>query len=143
MTNLIKQLSGNDCVLAAIAMARGAEKWHDVWTAADLERVVTGKGISDYGPWMAQAGFEPHEWKEIQVWNSSDQQLLRQLLWRRRALLSVHSLNNDQGHHMVFWDGREIFDPSTQRTYLWLHSATISRIVLLEPDAAAIEETAL
>ena len=131
-TTLIKQRSGNDCVLAAIAMARGAASWGDIWTDADLESVIASKGVSGYGPWLEQAGFKPDQFKEIQIWGSTDQQIVRQLLWHRRALVSVHSLNNDQGHHMVFWDGHEIFDPSTQRTYLWLHSATITRVVLLD-----------
>lgn len=132
MTTLIQQRSGNDCVLASIAMARGAAAWADVWTDSDLERVIASKGVSGYEPWLEQAGFKPHQFKEIQIWNATDQSIVRQLLWHRRALLSVHSLNIDQGHHMVFWDGFEVFDPSPLRSYAWLHSMTITRIVLLD-----------
>lgn len=34
------------------------------------------------------------------------------LLWGRRALLSVPSTNHEGRWHLVYWDGRELFDPS-------------------------------
>jgi hypothetical protein len=40
----------------------------------------------------------------------------RDLAWGRRALLSVPSLNFG-GHHMVFFDGRKVWDPSPLKTY--------------------------
>jgi hypothetical protein len=107
-TTLIQQLGARDCVLASIAMAAGFEKWSDVWTPEDLEKVVESKGIADITPWMKRAGITSYF--EVYV-HSSDARFVKSMLWKRRALLSVASLNNSGGSHMIFWDGERIWDP--------------------------------
>lgn len=132
MTTLIKQLSGNDCVLACVAMARGVKYWHDLWATDDLEKVIKSGGIHTLDSWMDRAGFvKDVNWFEFQAYGSSDQQLIKCLLWKRPALLSVHSLNIKGGSHMVYWDGHEVFDPSTLRTHAFLHSMVITGVCLL------------
>lgn len=111
MTTLIQQKSGNDCVLAAIAMAAGKDKWEDLWTPEDLQSVIDSRGINDVDPWMLRAGFEREKhFREIFVYSGSER-IASALLWRRRALLSVDSLNNHGGSHMIYWDGQKIWDP--------------------------------
>jgi hypothetical protein len=106
MTTLIQQKSQNDCVLAAIAMAAGASAWEDLWTEEDLQKVITSKGIANMDPWLKRAGIT--EWMECYV---RDDRTAHRLLWQRRALLSVNSLNNPGGTHMVYWDGEKLWDP--------------------------------
>lgn len=50
----------------------------------------------------------------------------RNLLRGRRAILQVPSLNYENGMHIVYWDGKELHDPSTKQTYKFLdHSLQI------------------
>ena len=39
------------------------------------------------------------------------------MLWGRRALVTVPSLNIPKGWHMVYFDGLNVFDPSLAKTY--------------------------
>lgn len=109
MTTLIQQKSPNDCVLAAIAMAAGFEKWEDAWTEDDLQAVIKSKGVADTEPWLKRHGFV--EWKHYRECYIHDDRVAHALLWKRRALISCSSLNNDGGSHMIFWDGARIWDP--------------------------------
>lgn len=49
--------------------------------------------------------------------NAISPEYFRSMAWGRRALMSVPSLNHEGGWHMVYWDGRVLFDPSSQKTY--------------------------
>jgi len=42
---------------------------------------------------------------------------LRSLLWGRRAIIQVPSLNLEGEMHVVYWDGSALFDPSTKLRY--------------------------
>lgn len=138
MTTLIQQKTGNDCVLAAIAMAAGKERWEDLWTEEDLQSVVASKGISDWEPWMVRAGLgkEYVGWWEVHTSHIDDGHVSI-MLWKRRALLSVNSLNNNGGHHAVYWDGDKVYDPHTGHedqgyiAFKWLSSIRITRVLLL------------
>ena len=109
-TTLIPQLSGSDCVLAAIAMSRGCAAHSDIWTAEDVEYCVKNRGIGDIAPWMARAGYDEREWTRCYAHRDSGR-LIARMLWKRSALLSVNSLNIADGTHMIFWDGDQIWDP--------------------------------
>lgn len=136
MTTLIRQKSGNDCVLAAIAMAAGKEKWEDLWTDEDLQSVIKSKGVADAEPWLERAGYKRGEhYKEIYCYNDSN--IAKSFLWKRKALLSVDSLNNVGGSHMVFWDGNRIWDPHEEDPgYLYhriITGCSITRVYLFAP----------
>ena len=76
----------------------------------DLQAVIASKGVSDVGAWLKRLGYV--EWKNYrEVYVHREDYVSHQLLWKRRALLSCASLNNDGGSHMVFWDGHRIWDP--------------------------------
>lgn len=133
MTTLIQQKSGHDCALAAMAMMIGAQSWDEVWTEADLQKVIAENGIGDLSPWLKRLGMEPRvHYCTAYVHGLADHDTIRTLLWMRRALLSVHSLNLPDGNHMIYWDGGRIWDPSTARTYEHLRSAIISRIYVFD-----------
>jgi hypothetical protein len=44
---------------------------------------------------------------------------LRNILWGRRALVQVPSKNYPGEQHIIYWDGRELHDPSNARTWAW------------------------
>lgn len=138
MTTLIKQRTGNDCALAAIAMAAGCTSWDQLWSDEDLVP-IKDRGVGDLTLWLARAGYQRNvHYKGIYVHGLSYHEDLVGLLWRRRALLSVHSLNNE-GNHMVYWDGQELFDPSTQLTYKLLRSLHIVRIVVFDDTVPPLD----
>lgn len=131
MTTLINQIGPSDCVLASIAMAKGCETWGELWNEEDLA-TVDGKGVGDEEPWMNRAGFVKHEdYKRVYI-HGHNMDMIKALLWKRRALVSVNSLNIDHGGHMIYWDGEKIFDPSTKRTFLHLSTAIITAIIIFK-----------
>lgn len=128
MTTLIQQKTLNDCALASIAMAAGTDKWEDLWTEADLE-AIKGKGVGhgeDLDAYMLRAGFIRRKHYKTVYLHGDVNDAVYDLLWGRRALLSVRSLNRDGGGHMVYWDGERLWDPSYERTYLHLSSCIIT-----------------
>lgn len=141
MTTLIQQKSGNDCVLAAIAMARGCESWDDIWTQDDLDKVIASKGVAHWEDWMKRAGFvEDVHYRDVYC-NGGDAERLKALLWRRRALLSVGSLNNAGGSHAVYWDGAKLWDPHEGHypqylAYRHLSSVCLSRALIFSDTPA-------
>lgn len=44
---------------------------------------------------------------------------LRNMLWGRRALIQVRSKNYVDEHHIIYWDGHGLFDPSNKRAWEW------------------------
>jgi hypothetical protein len=136
MTTLIRQRTNNDCVLAAIAMAAGKEKWEDAWTEEDLQAVVASRGISDKTPWLERMGFKEHtDFVDLYVQGEA-MITVKAMLWNRRALLSVESLNHSHGSHMVFWDGTRIWDPNEgvdgKIAFKFLSSVYMTRLVLFK-----------
>lgn len=124
----IQQKTSSDCVLASIAMALD-KPYDEVWSSEDTKWTVDNRGIADKDPWLKKAGIT--RYKEVHFLYHMEQGYVHSLLWGRRALLSVHSLNIPGGYHMVYWDGQNLWDPSRQRTYAHLHSCIVSGAVLL------------
>ena len=56
-----------------------------------------------------------------------------EILWGRRAILSVDSLNNEGGKHAIFWNGMKILDPQNGTVFdgitkkFFTESATVHR----------------
>ena len=96
MTTLIRQRSGNDCVLAAIAMAAGKSRWEDLWTEADLQSVIESKGVSNVEHWLERAGYELNK-DYVVIYCHNESSIAKRFLWKRKALLTVDSLNNVGG----------------------------------------------
>ena len=126
----VTQKTNHDCALAAIAMAVG-KTYDEAWTAEDTAKVVEAKGVASIDLWMDKQGLTHYkDWVEMQTYRD-DQCNLKFLLKWRRALLSVHSLNNDCGYHMVYWDGTTLHDPSNKSKFIHLHSVHLMRVILL------------
>lgn len=129
-TVLVQQRSGSDCTLACIAMAAG-KPWDDLWSQSDIDELVANKGCGDEEPYMVRAGFTKNvDYKRFSMYDTLSQPDLKRFLWKRRAMLSVPSLNTENGSHHVYWDGESLFDPSTKKTYAYLSSVFITNVII-------------
>jgi hypothetical protein len=122
MTSLVQQRSLVDCGVCCLAMAAG-RRYDDV-VAAIGDCFDPANGMRRTHTALKRLGFDP-AWSDGQPgdvmvlhldWCLSPQLFLR-MAWGRRAILSVPSLNQPDTWHMVYSDGRELFDPSTRRTH--------------------------
>jgi hypothetical protein len=104
------------------------------WKAEDTAAIDATKGMGEVEPWLAKLGLKNRR-DYLQVYiGATDQEVLKRMLWQRPALLSVASLNNNEGRHMVFWDGAQLWDPSNKRSFQFLSSVFLCRIFLLTPS---------
>lgn len=131
---LIQQRSDNDCALAAIAMALGYTTWSSCWTDEDLQTVIDSKGVSDLGAWLEKKGLSRgRHFTEAYTHGARE---TASLLWGRRALVSVNSLNHSQGSHLIYYDGERVWDPQEgvegKQHFKYLSTAVINRVVLLK-----------
>lgn len=145
MTLHVFQKNGADCMLACIAMAAG-KTYNELWTAEDSAEVVElgGSQPEHTKKLLERAGFHSDVngdqgaivWK-CHVWdNQSRDQLVRGLLRGRRAIISVPSLNNRAGWHVVFWDGQDLYDPNNpsagKQIYRWIDQLAINTIWIFD-----------
>lgn len=135
MTTLIQQRTPHDCALACMAMLTG-KTWEE--TNAIVGHLVDyegdRRGMKDEQEALELLGFTNdyeagecigtfvHAHRGFYI----SPEYFRSMAWGRRALMSVPSLNNPGGWHMIYWDGSRIFDPSPLKTY--------SRWADLKPD---------
>ncbi len=110
---IYKQRGNSDCVLACLSMAMKLP-YSKLWPKIFRREIEEAKGA--YGSTFERA-FEIaglSDYLKVYVTNPEDLQLL---FFGRRALLQVPSLNYKGGSHLVYWDGRELHDPSNKKTY--------------------------
>jgi hypothetical protein len=133
MTIHIRQRNENDCTLAAIAMSINVP-YETVWTPEDVEKVVKDQGTGDIEPWMTKASYTREDYHTVYIYAATE--TIVPLLWERRALISIASLNNENSNHMIYWDGKSVFDPQKGRKgKKWvsiLRSCNISTVHLLK-----------
>lgn len=123
MTVLVPQRSPCDCGVACLAMLTGRD--YDDVVAVVGDAFDPERGLESEQTALNRLGFsctfqdgEPvgdyivHS-KPFCISSS----YLRFMLWGRRALVTVPSLNYNGGAHMVYFDGRDVFDPSTLKRY--------------------------
>jgi len=136
---LIRQRNQSDCAICCLAMHMATvfdlrevkdgpygyvkNKIGDAWNEKDgltnLSAALTRLGHVIDGPFT---GFkEPTATIVTKEPDDNDRAFLF-LAWGRQALITLPSLNNPPGWHMVFYDGQRVFDPSTgEQTYKrWL-----------------------
>ena len=131
--NLIKQKTNYDCALACLAMASG-KKYDDIFDTEFCKRIekattCTGDDLEEA---YSRAGFyRDKNRKNIYVLGSPIS-LVKQLIWGRKAMLQVPSLNYENSEHFIFWDGINLFDPSTKQTYNYLQNVIITRVTIFK-----------
>lgn len=122
MTTIIKQRTPFDCGVCTIAMATG-NTYEGVWDTltADHRVTVRDKGMNDslIKHVMQSLGFtydvdytkrtcSPH-------WGTLG--FVQNNWWGRRVMLDLFSKNHWEGRHLVYFDGKNVCDPSTQQVY--------------------------
>lgn len=124
MTKPIKQRGPSDCWPTCLAMALGI-------THSAVKRQIgragwkklQGRGIDHQGEKALLAKFglvyEHDYWMFYPSFHLVQTRFLRHLLRGRRAIITVTSKNNRDGMHAVYWDDKELFDPSPRKTYTW------------------------
>lgn len=121
---LIKQRHTKDCAIACLAMALGQS----------YDDFVAGIPAEIYEEVLREGTFNPVMHRMLRENNLVENEdychlffgpawgtvkYTKNLLWGRRAIISVHSKNIKDGSHYVYFDGEEILDPSTKLTYVW------------------------
>lgn len=116
MTTLVWQRQRADCAICCLAMLTG-RTWEEVRTAIG-DAWHPRRGLIHSESAMERLGFawglgstRPNGYVVVV---DARALISPPLLWGRRALLSVPSLNR-KGWHMVYWDGAKLLDPSLGR----------------------------
>lgn len=123
MYNFIEQRTTSDCAIAAIAMFAGYP-YEDVLEAAgdlytedgtkNIAKVLINLGFKDANPWRNQENGNGREFKTIWMNDAINPKFVMNLMWGREVMLSVPSLNVEDGWHMIYYDGHEVLDPNPQ-----------------------------
>lgn len=119
---MVKQRTNCDCALAVLSMASGRE-YDDLYDAEFCARIEAAKTCTgdDLIEAYRRAGFEKGKnLREIYVGQGQSMPVVRQMIWGRKAMIQVPSLNYEGVEHFIYWNGREILDPSTKQVYRYL-----------------------
>lgn len=115
---LIRQREKSDCSICTIAMALD-KSYEEVMRVALLEDAWRrDEGCRREYQIIEKFGLKQMEGFRI-MWrgNILDAEFFLHFSWRRKAILSVPSLNIEGGFHSVFTDGRKLYDPCLLKTY--------------------------
>ncbi|MEZ0263009.1 MAG: hypothetical protein ACAH80_18535 [Alphaproteobacteria bacterium] len=140
MTELIKQRNMTDCGICCLAMCFSVTYEEILSRAEDyVFRLSWGcdKGLATIEERQIVESFG-HAVRSLIWWhfenNGGD-------FWRalegNRALLSVPSLNIEDGLHLVYWDGTKLLDPSNLKTYTRETIPKQCRAFIIMPAEAA------
>lgn len=134
----------SDCAICTIAMALG-KSYEDVLVAALQARAFKPEeGTRSEYSIIEQFGLE--QMKDFRVLHRGPlaPEYFLHFAWGRRAILAVPSLNIEGGFHSVYWNGSQLFDPCTAKTYSEWKQLRPDEIILLHEqltDTHRPEET--
>lgn len=124
---MIKQRNLKDCGICSIAMFLGksyAEIDRDVRSYHKMRHGKAFDGICDEIEravlWKHGATFKTHtdfdlvKTKKGFVWQSKN---LAKFIGKKKALISVPSINFPNKGHLIYWDGEKLHDPSNLKRY--------------------------
>ena len=141
MTALVKQRTGHDCVVCCLAMLTG-RAYEDVLAALG-DTFDPKRGVCDDHGALERLDFD----MAFDAGDRLGEAVVRhrgplapvyfgRMAWGRRALLSVPSLNNPGGWHMVYYDGRRLFDPSPNEIYETFEGLPVETMALFRETVA-------
>lgn len=128
MTEMVQQRGEQDCYLCCMCMALGLtyEELTQKLSPALVARIQTEGSFSEDIPLVqrllgltAEVDFRTIYRHDNRVSYGSSGEFARDVLWGRRAIIMVKSVNYEGKSHMVYWDGEELFDPSNKKIHLW------------------------
>jgi hypothetical protein len=109
---LVRQRTNDQCAIASIVMATGLDYDYVLNVATIARSYIQGTHTASLLNELNvgfRAVYDHGQRFGISVW--------RDFLYGRRAVLSVESLNNEGGKHLVFWDGYKVLDPQNGNTF--------------------------
>lgn len=128
MTQRINQQGEQDCYLCCLCMALGIS-YEEMTSKLGAETVQRIQRTGTYNEDIALVyrlldlkkgiDYKTFYRHDIKTGYGSSAEFARDVLWGRRALVQVNSLNNEGGQHLIYWDGFELLDPSNKKTYIW------------------------
>jgi hypothetical protein len=130
MTQMIEQRRPTDCGVCCLAMALGVP-WETIEEAIpeDIVDIVREKGMVDeyIHSILSSLGYINDIDYTKRVWslNWSTMGFARNMLWGRRCMIQVRSINYQDGYHLIYWDGKELLDPSVGNKYTDFNSLEI------------------
>jgi hypothetical protein len=133
----VKQRAVYDCVLASLAMATGKDydsMWPDEFRAdIEAKHGTFGESLDRA---YALAGLTAKVDLRSCYVGGLARGVVATILWGRRAMIQVPSLNHEGAQHVVYWDGAALHDPSNKQVYRWLDQVTACEYVWLFNEAA-------
>lgn len=120
MSGVIKQRDEYDCGICCIAMATARDYDEVLSKVGDLYNPCAGisqeaKALGLLG--CNWTGLASADIIGISLSANLSPKRFRLTAWGRRAIMLVPSLNKPGSSHFIYWDGRQIFDPSNKLTY--------------------------
>jgi hypothetical protein len=128
---IVVQRNGTDCGVCCLAMATGLP-YEEVLSKLtpeiynpNLALGEPGSGMGDVDDALECLGLsseykDGYQSGDFARWNRGfyiSPEYFRLMVWGRRALMSVPSLNHEGRWHMVYTDGKRVLDPSPKKRY--------------------------
>ncbi len=120
MTVMIKQRSEYDCALCCLCMATGVDYSvfpQELIDAITAKRTCSGENLDKA---YECAGIKRDVDFITSYTDGLSSHVVEAMIWQRRAILQLPSLNLEGGMHLVYWDGQNIQDPSNKQVYRWI-----------------------
>jgi hypothetical protein len=134
LTGLIVQRTAFDCGICCLAMLFGVTYEAALHAAGDS--FVDGKGLYSERDALKQLGYAENDFIITRRDWCIAPEAYRRLSWRRRALITVPSLNREGVWHMVYYDGNRLFDPHREKRYESWEQLMPEEITLFAESAA-------
>ena len=131
---MVKQKATSDCFLACLAMVTDQD-YEKMFNAKFCAKIESEHGVygKDIEKAFDLAGLTSADYRSISIpLTIGTNGMLKVLLWGRRAILQVPSLNFENGHHAIFWTGEEVLDPSNKQVYHWLSGVNLEHVWIFE-----------
>lgn len=120
MTTLVEQQTATDCGICCLAMFFDATAAYvDGFVRLSHREELATKGMSYemYVDLLNDIGLEGMYEVRYYGYQWGTYKFFKNMLWGRRAICAVRSKNHEQSYHFVYWDGHQVYDPSTKEKY--------------------------
>lgn len=137
-SEFIKQRLPTDCAICTIAMAL-AKPYDDVMAAAlGAKAWKVDEGVRSEWRIIEELGLKQMVDFRIMHRGPLAPEYFLHFSWGRPAILAVPSLNIEGSFHSVYWNGTDLLDPCTLKTYSKWEELRPDEIILFsKPENAA------
>jgi hypothetical protein len=136
---MIRQRTRHDCAICTIAMALN-KPYDDVMAAAlEARAFKPDEGTRAEYRIIEQFGLKQLiDFRTLHRGPLAPEYFLH-FSWGRRAIMAVPSLNTEGSFHSVYWNGAELFDPCTLKTYSEWKQLRPDEIILLNEQLSTCQ----